>query len=699
MTTTMTASPPTLLVPLPDAGDVDIAGSKAAALSRCAAAGLPVLDALVLTTAFTRDIDAGAPLAGHPALDSVLDQMGDGPFVVRSSSTVEDQVGSSMAGRFASVLDVRGRDELTDAVREVIDSRHAAVEGTEVPTDHPIAVLIQPFVVSVRGGVLFGVEPVTGRSDRLLVVAGDDPAGVVAGSTAGIRNELSPDGDRVDSGDDDSLPAGLRRSLAALADQSAAVLGGPQDIEWLVDGDGALRLLQSRPVTTPARGTPIGPLYGPGPVAETFPDPLSPLERDLWLPPLREAMAEALVIAGAARREDLEDRPLVVAPGGRVAVDLEITGEVPPRGGWWRQLGPAPALRRVRAAWRIGRLRAALPDLALDIIHRTDEQLRGVPALHELTDRQLIALLHRGQRVLVSLHGHEILMGLMIDPDDPEVTGASVALRVLSEARRDGRDDAAIVRDNSVVLALVAPRIQGQVRLPPTPAHLPPDGRTGRPASVAGIRREALRLRVRWVQELTARAAWEIGVRMVQAGRIDQVEAARNLTLDDLRMIHLRWAAAASAPPSPDEIDPLPGTFRLSDTGHPIPTRRPGVADEAIGAGGGTGTGPVTHDGADPSEGSVLVTTTLRPELAPVLGRLAGLVSETGSPLAHLAILAREAGVPTVVGVADAAERFPEGIVLAISGATGQVRVVEATPDGAEPAGAVPGSNGSEVSS
>jgi pyruvate,water dikinase len=682
---TMTASPPTWLVPLTDAGDEQVAGSKAAALSRAAAAGLPVLDALVLTCAFTRDIDGGTPLAGHAALDAVLEQFGDEPLVVRSSSTVEDQLGSSMAGRFASVLEVRGLAELTAAVRTVLDSRRDAVQGTDLPEDHAIAVLIQPFVAAQRGGVLFGVEPVTGRSDRLLVVAGDDPAQVVDGTTAGTRNELDHRGDRVDDGDDDTLPAGLRRELVDLAARCEDVFGGPQDIEWLIDQEGTLRLLQSRPVTTPDRGRPIGPLYGPGPVAETFPDPLSPLECDLWVPPLREAMAEALVIAGAVRREELDGRPLVVAPGGRVAVDLEITGEVAPRGARWRRLAPAPAFRRVRAAWRIGRLRAALPDLALDIIHRTDEQLRGVPTLHELTDRQLVALLDRCQRVLVSLHGHEILMGLLIDPDDPEVTGASVALRVLGEARRDGRDDAAIVRDNSVVLALVPPRIQAQVELPPTPPLLPPSGRSGPPVSVAGVRREALRLRVRWVQELSARAAWEIGLRMERAGRLERVEDARNLSLDDLRMIHLRWAAATGSPPAPDEVDPLPGTFRLSDTGHPIPTRRRGVADEAIGAGGGTGTGPVTHEGADPPEGAVLVTTTLRPELAPVLGRLAGLVAETGNPLAHLAILAREAGVPTVVGVTDAVDRFPEGLVLTISGATGQVRVVEPSNDGAHP--------------
>ncbi|WP_324277682.1 PEP-utilizing enzyme [Blastococcus brunescens] len=74
----------------------------------------------------------------------------------------------------------------------------------------------------------------------------------------------------------------------------------------------------------------------------------------------------------------------------------------------------------------------------------------------------------------------------------------------------------------------------------------------------------------------------------------------------------------------------------------------------------------------------MLVVRTLDPSLAPVLPRLAGLVAETGSVLAHLAILARESGVPTVVGFAGAMDAFAEGTVLRVDGATGAVE--EETP-------------------
>ena len=74
--------------------------------------------------------------------------------------------------------------------------------------------------------------------------------------------------------------------------------------------------------------------------------------------------------------------------------------------------------------------------------------------------------------------------------------------------------------------------------------------------------------------------------------------------------------------------------------------------------------------------GSVLVTTTLTPGLGPLLTRLNGIVAETGSVLAHLAILAREAGVPTVVGYTNAVQDLPEGAEVLVDGETGRVTLV-----------------------
>src|SRR5690606_15217570 len=101
---------------------------------------------------------------------------------------------------------------------------------------------------------------------------------------------------------------------------------------------------------------------------------------------------------------------------------------------------------------------------------------------------------------------------------------------------------------------------------------------------------------------------------------------------------------------------------------------------EVAEGGGATGVSPgraraaVTHDPAD-AAGHVLVVPALAPELAPVLGSVAAVVAESGSPLSHLAILAREQSVPAVVGMARATEVLHDGDVVLVDGATGEVSV------------------------
>lgn len=120
---------------------------------------------------------------------------------------------------------------------------------------------------------------------------------------------------------------------------------------------------------------------------------------------------------------------------------------------------------------------------------------------------------------------------------------------------------------------------------------------------------------------------------------------------------------------------PLPDRFRLADGGVVVaePTARPS-SDGGRGVSGGRGFGTVWDGGGTVPPDAVLVVRSLDPALAPLLPRLAALVAQTGSPLSHLAVLAREFGVPTVVGVDDAVGRFPPGSRLTVDGSTGDVR-------------------------
>ncbi len=72
--------------------------------------------------------------------------------------------------------------------------------------------------------------------------------------------------------------------------------------------------------------------------------------------------------------------------------------------------------------------------------------------------------------------------------------------------------------------------------------------------------------------------------------------------------------------------------------------------------------------------GDVLVTTVAGPALSQILPRVAGVVAELGGSTSHLASLARERGVPMVLGVLDATRRIPEGRQVAVDGVAGVVR-------------------------
>jgi len=74
--------------------------------------------------------------------------------------------------------------------------------------------------------------------------------------------------------------------------------------------------------------------------------------------------------------------------------------------------------------------------------------------------------------------------------------------------------------------------------------------------------------------------------------------------------------------------------------------------------------------------GDILITRQTDPGWAPVFGAIGGLVLERGGMLSHGAILAREYGIPTVVGIAGAVERIKTGAVVEVDGDCGDVRLL-----------------------
>ena len=83
-----------------------------------------------------------------------------------------------------------------------------------------------------------------------------------------------------------------------------------------------------------------------------------------------------------------------------------------------------------------------------------------------------------------------------------------------------------------------------------------------------------------------------------------------------------------------------------------------------------------THDFARIEPGDVLVTNSTTTAFNIVLPLLGAIVTDRGGLLSHAAIVAREYGIPAVVGTTDATAVLPDGATLRVDGALGEVMVV-----------------------
>ncbi|HZP41052.1 MAG TPA: PEP-utilizing enzyme [Candidatus Binatia bacterium] len=134
---------------------------------------------------------------------------------------------------------------------------------------------------------------------------------------------------------------------------------------------------------------------------------------------------------------------------------------------------------------------------------------------------------------------------------------------------------------------------------------------------------------------------------------------------------------------------PVPRT--VDDAGEPVappapPPRAPAAAPDApfggTPASGGVARGRVRvvvdpEAETDFPEGAILVAPYADTAWTPYFYLAAAVVVETGSVLAHAATVAREFGVPCVVGVADATRRLAEGALVEVDGDHGTIRILE----------------------
>lgn len=188
-------------------------------------------------------------------LDAALSRLGAGPYAVRSSGAMEDGGGHSFAGQFVSFLDVavadvsaRIADVRASAQSEAILSycRERRLPEPGIPT-----VLVQRMIAPRCAGVAFSADPVSGRRGVAVVSAVEGTGEkLVSGDCDGEDWRISREGQIIVRPAGGVLTEADAAEVAALARRCESACGRPQDIEWAIDAEGKLWLLQSRPITT-----------------------------------------------------------------------------------------------------------------------------------------------------------------------------------------------------------------------------------------------------------------------------------------------------------------------------------------------------------------------------------------------------------------------------------------------------------------
>jgi pyruvate,water dikinase len=175
----------------------------------------------------------------------------------------------------------------------------------------------------------------------------------------------------------------------------------------------------------------------------------------------------------------------------------------------------------------------------------------------------------------------------------------------------------------------------------------------------------------------TARAARRIFAARPCLEDAHAIELGRMLrTIEDLlgMPVEIEWALDGAGVKL---LQARPLHLEPAEAPDEIWKKHPGLSGHPAGVGWGSGRACVVNCECELSRvvaGDILVTRVAGPALSSVLPRVAGVVAELGGSTSHIASLARERGIPMVLGVLEATERIPDGARVAVDGVAGVVR-------------------------
>jgi len=227
------------IIKLKHADSVERFGGKATNLAKMLQAGLPVPNGFAVElNAF--DKSGKLKFDAIPEIKKLLTTVK--LYAVRSSALAEDAEGASWAGQFETFLDTKPAD-IVSKIEECHNSTKArakAYASDKSKNTFDIAVVVQEMINPEYAGVLFTKDPVTG-ADKLVTEYVRGLGEELVSGRADPTQLVWSAGKKVKAPFD-------ANELAELAIKVEHVFGLPQDIEWAW-ADGKMWLVQARPIT------------------------------------------------------------------------------------------------------------------------------------------------------------------------------------------------------------------------------------------------------------------------------------------------------------------------------------------------------------------------------------------------------------------------------------------------------------------
>ncbi|HET9720366.1 MAG TPA: PEP/pyruvate-binding domain-containing protein [Solirubrobacteraceae bacterium] len=269
------------VVPLAEASDDSVFGSKAVGLGEAARGGLPLPPGIALAGSIVEEVASGEEAAIQEVARSVSSL--PVPLAVRSSAVDEDGAQASFAGQHITLLNIRTPEEVSEAVREIwwsanSDSAITYRQRVGLFRRPSVGVVVQSLLNPVTAGVMFTQNPINGADERMIEASWGLGEAVVAAQVIPDLYRIARSGEILERRAGlkkvaiRSLPEGGTyeeklsaemaeqlclsdeelQNLHALAGRCEEVYGRGRDIEWAI-ADGELYLLQCRAITVAGR--------------------------------------------------------------------------------------------------------------------------------------------------------------------------------------------------------------------------------------------------------------------------------------------------------------------------------------------------------------------------------------------------------------------------------------------------------------